>query len=77
MIYTEQAQDGSIDRNSCPNVINPLGNGKAVLGWDGKRSDGTQLDSFSPYYIYSIEAIPLNRANDEQVVESGIFTVLK
>ena len=37
-----------------------------------------QLDSFSPYYIYSIEAIPLNRANDEQVVErSGIFTVLK
>jgi len=26
----------------------------------------------------SIEAIPLNRANDEQVVErSGIFTVLK
>ena len=78
LIYTEQAQDGSIDRNACPNVINPLGNGKAVLGWDGKRSDGTPLDSFSPYYIYSIEAIPLNRANDEQVVErSGIFTVLK
>ena len=78
MIYTEDAQDGSIDRSECPNVINSLGNGKAILGWDGKRADGSALDSFTPYYIYTIEGIPLNRVNDEQVIErSGILTVLR
>ena len=78
LIYTEDAQDGSINRTECPNEIDPSGNGKAVLGWDGKRADGTPLDSFTPYYIYTIEGVPLNRVTDEQVIErSGIFTVLK
>ena len=78
LIYTEQAQDGSVNRSECPNEIDPSGNGKAILGWDGKRSDGSTIDSFSPYYIYSIEGIPLNRVTDDQVIErSGIFTVLK
>ena len=78
LIYTEEAQDGSINRTECPNEIDPTGNGKAVLGWDGKRLDGSSLDSFSPYYIYSIEGVPLNRVTDDQVIErSGIFTVLK
>ena len=78
LIYTEDAQDGSIDRSQCPNEIDSLGNGKAILGWDGKRADGSALDSFTPYYIYTIEGIPLNRVNDEQVIErSGIFTVLR
>ena len=78
LIYTEEAKDGSINRSDCPNTIDPSGNGKSILGWDGKRSDGSTLDSFSPYYIYSIEGIPLNRVTDDQVIErSGIFTVLK
>ena len=78
LIYTEEAQDGSINRAECPNEIDPNGNGKAVLGWDGKRADGSILDSFTPYYIYTIEGIPLNRVTDDQVIErSGIFTILK
>ncbi|MBL6870083.1 MAG: hypothetical protein ISQ98_00005 [Flavobacteriaceae bacterium] len=78
LIYTEEAKDGSINRSDCPNTIDPSGNGKSILGWDGKRSDGSTLDSFSPYYIYTIEGIPLNRVTDDQVIErSGIFTVLK
>ena len=78
MIYTEDAQNGSINRTECPNIIDTSGNGKAVLGWDGKRADGTALDSFSPYYVYTIYGIPLNRVTDDQVIErSGIFTVLK
>ncbi|MGA0317018.1 MAG: PKD domain-containing protein [Flavobacteriaceae bacterium] len=78
LIYTEEAQDGSIDRSQCPDVIDSSGNGKAILGWDGKRSDGSIIDSFSPIFTYSIRGIPLNRANDEQVIiRSGIFTLLK
>ena len=78
MIYTEDAQDGSVNRAECPNEIDPNGNGKAVLGWDGKRADGSTLDSFTPYYIYTISGVPLNRVTDDQVIErSGIFTVLK
>ena len=78
LIYTEQAQDGSIDRNTCPNEIDPTGNGKSILGWDGKRSDGSTIDAFSPYYVYSVEAVPMNRLTDDQVIErSGIFTILK
>jgi len=78
LIYTETAQDGSIDRSLCPNEIDPSGNGKSILGWDGKRADGATLDAFSPYYVYSIYGIPLNRVTDDQVIErSGIFTILK
>ena len=78
LIYTEDAQDGSVNRAECPNEIDPNGNGKAVLGWDGKRADGSTLDSFTPYYIYTISGVPLNRVTDDQVIErSGIFTVLK
>jgi hypothetical protein len=78
LIYTEQAQDGSIDRNTCPNEIDPTGNGKSILGWDGKRSDGSTINAFSPYYVYSVEAVPMNRLTDDQVIErSGIFTILK
>ena len=78
LIYTEEAQDGSIDRSQCPAVIDSSGNGKAILGWDGKRTDGSIIDSFSPIFTYSIKGIPLNRANDDQVIiRSGIFTLLK
>ena len=78
LIYTEEAQDGSVNMSACPNEIDTSGNGKAILGWDGKRMDGSVLDSFSPYYIYSVEGIPLNRVTPDQVIErSGIFTVLK
>jgi hypothetical protein len=78
LIYTENSQDGSINRSDCPNTIDSSGNGKAILGWNGKRSDGSPLDSFTPFYTYSIRGIPLNRVNDDQVIErSGIFTVLK
>ena len=73
LIYTEDAQDGSVNRAECPNEIDPNGNGKAVLGWDGKRADGSTLDSFTPYYIYTISGVPLNRVTDDQVIErSGI-----
>ena len=78
LIYTEEAQDGSINRGDCPNTIDPQGNGKSIIGWNGTRSDGSNIDSFSPFYTYSIFGVPLNRVNDEQVIErSGIFTVLK
>jgi hypothetical protein len=78
LIYTEQAQDGSIDRSECPNQIDSSGNGKAILGWNGKRVDNSTLDAFSPYYVYSISGVPLNRVNDDQVIKrSGIFTILK
>ena len=78
LIYTEEAQDGSIDRSQCPDVIDPSGNGKAILGWDGKKSDGSIIDSFSPIFTYSIRGVPLNRANDDQIIiRSGIFTLLK
>jgi hypothetical protein len=78
LIYTEQAQDGSINRSECPNQIDSSGNGKAILGWNGKRADGSTLDSFSPYYVYSISGVPLNRVTDDQIIErSGIFTILK
>ena len=78
LIYTEEAQDGSIDRSQCPDSIDSSGNGKAILGWNGKRSDGSIIDSFSPIFTYSIRGIPLNRANDDQVIiRSGIFTLLK
>ncbi len=43
LIYTEEAKDGSINRSDCPNTIDPSGNGKSILGWDGKRSDGSRL----------------------------------
>ncbi|MFL2598628.1 MAG: PKD domain-containing protein, partial [Flavobacteriaceae bacterium] len=78
LIYTEQAQDGSINRSECPNQIDSRGNGKAILGWNGKRADNSTLDAFSPYYVYSISGVPLNRVTDDQIIErSGIFTILK
>ena len=78
LIYSEEAQDGSIDRSDCPDSIDSSGNGKSILGWDGNGFDGLTMDAFSPYFVYTIYAVPLNRVTPDQTIErSGIFTLLK
>ena len=78
LIYSEEAQDGSIDRSDCPDSIDSSGNGKSILGWDGNGFDGLTMDAFSPYFVYTIYAVPLNRITPDQTIErSGIFTLLK
>ena len=78
LIYSEEAQDGSIDRSDCPDSIDSFGNGKSILGWDGNGFDGLTMDAFSPYFVYTIYAVPLNRVTPDQTIErSGIFTILK
>ena len=78
LIYTEAAQDGSIDRSKCPNVVDATGNGKSILGWNGKLTNGLDPSAFSPYYVYSISGEPLYGTSANQVVErSGIFTIIK
>ena len=78
LIYSEEAQDGSVDRSDCPDSIDSFGNGKSILGWDGNGFDGLTMDAFSPYFVYTIYAVPLNRVTPDQTIErSGIFTILK
>ena len=78
LIYSEEASDGEIDYSDCPNTIDSSGNGKSILGWNGTLESGEEPSAFTPYYIYSIYAVPLYRTSDNQVVErSGIFTILK
>jgi len=78
LVYTEAAQDGSVDRTKCPNVIDATGNGKSILGWNGKLTNGLEPSAFSPYYVYSISGEPLYGTSATQVIErSGIFTIIK